>query len=84
MIKIAGTYTQTLTKRFGNCKAYLYNCTNFTTADEITVHGINQIFIVIPTCATANTIIGYTLSANTITIAASGTSDDGYMLVIGK
>ena len=79
-----GTYTRTHRTYFGDMKVHFYTVANYTNAETLTVSGMRQIKMVVPTCATADKAISYTLSANVITFATGADTYDGYMMVIGK
>jgi len=81
---MVGTYTVKHQTVFGDLRVVIYDATNFTNADEITVGGMTSIYHVSTTIGTADKAVSLTTSGNVITIVEGATTYDGTMIVIGK
>jgi len=91
---MAGTYTLKARTSEGGLRFAIYDCTNFTTADTITVEDMREVFSAIPAIETQDKAIGVAIGTgagvstaklhNVITIASSAATYDGRLLVVGR
>lgn len=81
---MAGTYTESVNTVFGDRRVIIYNVSNYTSSETLTVGALKNIDIAIPITSTADKTVGVSLSGNVITFATGADTYDGQMIVIGK
>jgi len=81
---MAGTYSLSKSTIFGNMRIKIYNVTNFTNSETLTVDGFKNVHMAIPVISTADKAIGLSISGNVITVASGADTYDGQLLVIGN
>ena len=81
---MAGTYTFKEQAVIGDMKVAIYQATNFTDTETITVGGMKEIFSALPAIGTQDKMIGVSISANTVTFDTGADTYDGTITFFGK
>ena len=85
---MASTYTIKSRTVFGDLRVVIYEVTNFTNAETITVPGIRQILHSKAQVKTQDVSIGLTIgtgaNANVLTVDSAADTYDGTLIVYGK
>ena len=81
---MAGTYTMKEQAVIGDMRIAVFECTNFTDTETITVGSMKEIFAALPAVGTQDKMIGVSISDNTVTFDTGADTYDGTITFLGK
>jgi hypothetical protein len=81
---MAGTYTlnRKASTVWGNLRIKIYDVTNFTNSETLTITGAKTVYAAIPTVNAASASVGTAVSGNVVTFSTAADSYDGQLIVL--